>query len=350
MKKKNNCSWWLRRTLDFIVVVGALVLQIAPDAVADTLKERMEEAVLCPYTVKKGDTLITIALRLTGNRENYRLIMELNGLTSDRIYPGNVLNIPNDLLLEEYQCKREIQPEPVPTSLPTPTPLPIPIPTVTPSPTPTITPQPTLTPPPKESERKIRAEIEGIVFEDSNKNGKPDLGEFGIPNIEVVLIRDVLKVRSDEQGKFLFTEIDPGEQAVGLHETTLPDGYHLCTDSTVVVGLSEGDRGFVSFGLQSDFSSIVILVYHDANQNGRYDPKTEQGLEGVQLQVDETMILSTDAQGQIILRHLLEGTYTFTLRETSLPAQYRLATEASVPVALKSGVVKHLEFGVILKP
>lgn len=301
----------------------------------------------CPYTVQEGDTLSEIASRLTGESSHYEDIMKFNGLPSDRIYPGDVLNIPNDLLLEEYQC--EVKPTPTPVAIPTHTPTPIPIPTVTPSPIPTITPKPTLTPPPKDSERKIRTEIEGIVFEDSNNNGRYDPGELGVPEIEVVLIREVLTVRSDENGKVFFREIDPGEQAVGLDETSLPDGYRLTTDSTVLVRLSEGDRGYVTFGVQSDLASFVSIVYHDVDRNGRYDPDKEPGIPDVRIQFDDT-ISTTNTDGQVILRQIPIGTHTVTLHEQSLPEEYQLATEASFSFSLNPGDVKRLEFGVSLRP
>lgn len=47
------------------------------------------------YTVASGDTLWGIAEKFLGSGSKYGLIMTLNGLTSDVIYPGQVLKIPN---------------------------------------------------------------------------------------------------------------------------------------------------------------------------------------------------------------------------------------------------------------
>lgn len=46
------------------------------------------------YTVKAGDTLWGIAERLLGRGELYFKIMQANGLTSDWIWPGQILKIP----------------------------------------------------------------------------------------------------------------------------------------------------------------------------------------------------------------------------------------------------------------
>lgn len=46
------------------------------------------------YTVEKGDTLRAIAQKIFGDPNKYRLIMELNGLSKPIIYPGQTLRIP----------------------------------------------------------------------------------------------------------------------------------------------------------------------------------------------------------------------------------------------------------------
>lgn len=48
------------------------------------------------YTVVAGDTLWGIARRFLGNGSLYPEIADLNGLSSDKIYPGQVLKIPKN--------------------------------------------------------------------------------------------------------------------------------------------------------------------------------------------------------------------------------------------------------------
>ena len=47
------------------------------------------------YTIKSGDTLWDIASKCLGRGSRYSEIKTLNGLTSDTIYPGQTLKLPN---------------------------------------------------------------------------------------------------------------------------------------------------------------------------------------------------------------------------------------------------------------
>ncbi|MEE0100843.1 MAG: LysM peptidoglycan-binding domain-containing protein [Acutalibacteraceae bacterium] len=47
------------------------------------------------YTVKSGDSLWAIAAKQLGNGNRYKEIKSLNGLSSDTIYAGQVLKLPN---------------------------------------------------------------------------------------------------------------------------------------------------------------------------------------------------------------------------------------------------------------
>jgi LysM repeat protein len=62
--------------------------------VVATTPEEVEPAYVS-YTVKKGDTLWEIAKKFLGKGQRYTEIKTMNGLTSDTIYTGQVLKIPD---------------------------------------------------------------------------------------------------------------------------------------------------------------------------------------------------------------------------------------------------------------
>ena len=47
------------------------------------------------YTVQKGDSLWAIAAKQLGSGSRYKEIKTLNGLTSDTIYAGQILKLPD---------------------------------------------------------------------------------------------------------------------------------------------------------------------------------------------------------------------------------------------------------------
>lgn len=49
------------------------------------------------YTVENGDTLRSIAQKIFGDPEKYRGIMELNNLTNPRVYAGQTIRIPESM-------------------------------------------------------------------------------------------------------------------------------------------------------------------------------------------------------------------------------------------------------------
>lgn len=56
------------------------------------------------YTVKKGDTLWSIAKKTLGDGNKYKEIQKANNLKDTVIYPNTVLKIPNSSL-SEHSCE-----------------------------------------------------------------------------------------------------------------------------------------------------------------------------------------------------------------------------------------------------
>ena len=151
--------------------------------------------------------------------------MHSNTLTSETIYPGDILQIPHRLLLPPYQCALDSQQSIA-----------------------------DLAETPVSTDSKVLAEIEIIVFEDKNNNRVYDTEEPGVPGIQVILVREGNSQTSDDQGIVLFAEVEPGDHAIGIDESTIPEGYRLSTKSTVLLSVTEGDKGYVAFGIHMSAS------------------------------------------------------------------------------------------------
>ncbi len=71
------------------IIYAGQVLKIPGTSVSTPVQQSSAEY----YTVKSGDCLWNIAVRYYGNGNMYTTIKKLNGLTSDKIYPGQKLRV-----------------------------------------------------------------------------------------------------------------------------------------------------------------------------------------------------------------------------------------------------------------
>lgn len=74
--------------------------KIYVEGIAEKLKKRQAR-------VKSGDTLSKIALEYTGDANNWRKILEHNGLTSDKIKPDQVIDVSQHLFNPEFDINEE---------------------------------------------------------------------------------------------------------------------------------------------------------------------------------------------------------------------------------------------------
>jgi len=93
------------------------------------------------------------------------------------------------------------------------------------------------------------AAIEGLVFNDANRNGLQDVGEKGIPKVRVLLTGEISRETiTDAAGRFVFADLMPGQYKVKIDEKTLPERFELTTSPELTVTVAPGERVFISFG------------------------------------------------------------------------------------------------------
>jgi len=173
---------------------------------------------------------------------------------------------------------------------------------------------------------RLLAQIHGSVhLSDPDGNCEEEFeGQLeGIPDVLIRLINtetgEIRSTRTDENGDYWFTELDPGEYSlIEFTPTGLLDGdEHVGTVSDVEVGTLDGSDRITNIilepgavGVDYDFcehepAMISGFVYHDANNDGVFDPN-EDPIPGA-----EVMLLR---DGQVIAtaNTLPDGSYKFT--------------------------------------
>jgi len=105
------------------------------------------------------------------------------------------------------------------------------------------------------------ATIEGLVFDDADRNGVRDEGEAGLAHVRVMLSSNGAlpqSVWTNPQGRFSFVNLEPGEYLVRLDAATLPERYEPTTPAEVRVELTAGEHEWVEFGAAKKERPLVI--------------------------------------------------------------------------------------------
>jgi hypothetical protein len=171
-----------------------------------------------------------------------------------------------------------------------------------------------------------RSEIAGLVFEDTDRNERYDLGEKGLKRVRL-LLETGQAVRTNDSGSYSFSGILAGGHEVRLDLSTLPDGYLPTGPIRKSLTVFEGIRYEAHFPLKAQ-RAVTGKVYRDLNGNSVFDAGDE-ALAGVTVYLGGLSI-ATDERGQYLFDELKAGEYE--LRAGEFRRMVRLTPE---PVTLE---------------
>jgi len=118
-------------------------------------------------------------------------------------------------------------------------------------------------------------DVTGKVFDDANRNGVQDGGEVGLAGVRVVTARG-LAATTDQYGRYHITcAITPNESrgsnfVLKLDDRTLPSGFRLSTDQTLIKRATRGKDLKFNFG-----ASIYRVVGIDLS-DAVFEPGTTE--------------------------------------------------------------------------
>lgn len=188
--------------------------------------------------------------------------------------------------------------------------------------------------------------IGDTVFFDLNNNGIEDIGDMGIPGVEVVLVGDVdldgdqdtVTVITDNNGNYFFDGLLPGNYSITVTSSTLPDGMNQTYDLDGLISPDTSDVSIVAGEdkLDVDFGyvgtgSIGDTVWYDLDDDGVVDPG-EEGIGGVKITLegdfdgdgvtDMVLETTTDANGNYSFGNLFAGQYIITSDPSTITDNY----------------------------
>ena len=166
--------------------------------------------------------------------------------------------------------------------------------------------------------------ITGLVYEDTNGNGTQDVGELGIPNVDVLITDSdgiMQTVTTDANGVYTTTTVAPGNATIDIVDGTLPAGATQTegTDPTVVTVPAGGTASDIDgFQLQG---TVTGVIYEDTNGNGTQDAG-ELGIADVTVEITDGQgdlyTVVTDANG-VYTAVVSEGDATIDIVDGTLP-------------------------------
>lgn len=182
----------------------------------------------------------------------------------------------------------------------------------------------------------ICGKLGDLVWEDVNGNGRKELAEPGISNVEIVLFKNGVQYEttfSDPSGVYIFTYLEPAIYNVRF---ITPNGYvptaqdignndFLDSDFNVVTGFTASynvTQNYTNYTIDAGFyrkAEIGDLVWEDRNKNGLKDV-LELGIENVEVKLDGNnglgiavnLITNTDNTGSYLFNNLEPGEYSVT--------------------------------------
>ena len=177
--------------------------------------------------------------------------------------------------------------------------------------------------------------INGLVFNDLNRNGSPDSAEPGLAGWRVSS-DDGQSAKTDSTGHYTLTKVFAGERIVSVRmpiewgESSPRGSYDLALDTSQTLDS-------INFGLYVlQPGSVAGTVFNDLNANGTRDPSdsfiphAEVYLSGaVADTVNDNLSLSTtaDDSGRYIFNGILMGSYQLRV---ALSAHYRQTYPSSM--------------------
>ena len=186
--------------------------------------------------------------------------------------------------------------------------------------------------------------IVGRVFEDSNGNGKWDVDEPAVPDVDVAARFDA-QGQTGSSGRYSIKELRPGDYRLQLVMKTLPIEFATLTRSEVPLQIQPGQTATIDFPVVRT-GQVKGVVFRDANRNGLQEAE-ETGIANAIVRIEGSDIISfVDEAGHFTLFGVPPRQWKIAVDGASLGEEMEVTgsgfAEVSVP---PNGEVKGVALG-----
>ena len=183
---------------------------------------------------------------------------------------------------------------------------------------------------------RLPAIITGQVLTDYGPYSGQGFQNTGVGNVLVLLDRKIAQ-RTDLEGNFQFSFVQPGEHQITIESSSLPRG--LTADQPVITLDVEGGQTGQAIFRVGNYGSIQGRVL------GRSSGGLDMPLSNVMVRVDNGAYSQTDAEGTFGFGRLSPGPHTVTVMENTVPAFASFPKAArEQKVVVKNGHITRVDF------
>jgi predicted porin len=191
--------------------------------------------------------------------------------------------------------------------------------------------------------------VEGVVFNDINRNGAKEKGEEGVKEITIRL-EDGSTVKTDEKGYYQFSRVAVGRHLVTLDVRRISADYSIICPEKVWIEVKLREMARVNFQLIAA-ARMEGRVINDLNNNGKIDPGEKGMSDALILLAPGNNNAYTDEDGKFIFENILPGKYKIRLDLSTLPEDSVFTSPEELPVDVPvGGELKDMNFLIYVKP
>jgi hypothetical protein len=192
--------------------------------------------------------------------------------------------------------------------------------------------------------------IEGVVFNDLDRNGSYDDGEKGVAHVRVTLDAE-RSAEVDADGRYVFKNVPAGPHAITIDERSVPAWWDIGARTTTIVEVVKRHTATSSFPLVQLGRLRGRVVVRHWTGSAPVEPQSAPGTNVILMLNDGLRLTMTDADGEFEFSGLPAGEYRVHIDTSSLPTLWTPVMPNLRTIALEPGAaVSGIEFIVDANP
>ncbi len=165
-------------------------------------------------------------------------------------------------------------------------------------------------------ERRRFGSVRGRVFDDLNDNGRFDVGESGVPDVQLS-VPNASAGRTGSDGAYSISALYPQKYVLDLNLDTLPIEYAILSSAEQSVSVPSGGAATIDIPVRRT-GNVRGVVFWDDNRNGSFD-EGERPISNAVVRVEGSDVIAfSDDEGRFLVSGLAPKTWILNVDTDAL--------------------------------